>query len=90
MARHELNTDHDVFQLQVDGIKNCEIRLADRDFQVGDLLVLKETEFTGEQMKLQDYPLVYTGRTWEVEVVAMVHGEKYGLLPDHVLLLTKP
>lgn len=90
MARHELKTDHDVFQLQVDGIKSCEIRLADRDFQVGDLLVLKETEFTGEQMKLQDYPLVYTGRTWEVEVVAMVHGEKYGLLPGHVLLLTKP
>lgn len=90
MAIHELKTDRDVFQLQVDGIKHCEIRRADRDFQVGDLLVLKETEFTGEQMRQNDWPCVYTGRTWEVEVVAMVHGEKYGILPDHVLLLTKP
>lgn len=87
--RHALKTDPDVFQLTLDGLKPFEIRKADRDYQVGDLLVLKETYFSAQQMKNEGMPLAYTGRTYECEVVAMINGEQYGLLPGYVLLLTK-
>lgn len=89
MAKHDLKCDPDVFQLTVDGLKPFEIRKADRLYQVGDLLVLKETIFSAKEMALENMPLGYTGRTYECEVVALINGEQYGILPDHVLLLTK-
>ena len=85
---HELKTDPDLFELTIAGLKPFEIRKLDRDFQVGDMLRLKETCFSAEQMS-SGMPLAYSGRTHDSEVIAMVHGKKYGILPDHVLLLTK-
>ena len=61
---HELKTDPEVYQAVIDGRKTFEIRKMDRDFRVGDTLLLCETEHTGEQMRAPENPapLAYTGR----------------------------
>lgn len=80
---HVLKTDHVVFQDVLDGNKTFEIRFNDRGYQVGDLVVLKETEFTGEQMK-SGQPLVYTGREIQKRISYVLSG--YGLHEGWVIL----
>ena len=80
---HVLKTDHVVFQDVLDGNKTFEIRFNDRDYQVGDLVILKETEFTGEQMK-SGQPLVYTGREMQKRISYVLSG--YGLHEGWVIL----
>lgn len=46
---HELKTEMAYFQAVRDGRKLFEIRLNDRNFKVGDLLILRE-DGTGEQL----------------------------------------
>ena len=80
---HVLKTDPAVFQDVLDGSKTFEIRFNDRGYQVGDLIVLKETKFTGQQMK-SGQPLVYTGREIQKRI-SYVLGD-YGLQDDWVIL----
>jgi hypothetical protein len=75
---HELKTDPEVFQAAWEGRKTFEIRLNDRDFQVGDSLYLLETQHTGEEMRA-GAPLIYTGRTQMKVVSHVLTG--YGLAP---------
>lgn len=77
-TEHELKTDSDVFGAVVRGDKLYEIRKDDRDFKVGDVLHLKETVHTGEEM-IQGAPLKYTGREAWVEVGHILRGPVYGL-----------
>ena len=80
---HVLKTDHVVFQDVLDVNKTFEIRFNDRGYQVGDLVILKETEFTGEQMK-SGQPLVYTGREIQKRISYVLSG--YGLHEGWVIL----
>lgn len=73
---HVLKTDPAVFQDVLDGKKTFEIRFNDRGYQVGDLVVLKETKFTGQQMKSGE-PLIYTGREIQKRISYVLSG--YGL-----------
>lgn len=59
MKAVELKTDPQVFQDVLDGIKTFEIRFNDRDFKVGDEILLKETQFTGVQMKSDEPDLQF-------------------------------
>ena len=80
---HMLKTDPAVFQDVLDGSKTFEIRFNDRGYQVDDLIVLKETKFTGLQMK-SGQPLVYTGREIQKRISYVLSG--YGLQEDWVIL----
>jgi len=81
MKCHELKTDHEVFQATLEGRKPWEIRFDDRGFQIGDTLWLRETESTGEDMRVLGRPLVYTGRFIHVRITYILQGPIYGL-PD--------
>ncbi len=77
IMKHKLKTDSEMFQLVAEGVKQYEIRWNDRDFLEGDMLVLKETVFTGEQMN-RGKPLEYTGKEITVQVRHKLQG-LYGL-----------
>jgi len=73
---HELKTDPEVFEAVIDGSLTHNIRLNDRGFAVGDLLHLRETAWTGQQMK-EGSELRYTGRVTLREISHILTG--YGL-----------
>jgi len=83
MNIHELKTDPIVFALTVTDVKRYEIRVNDRDFQLCDELHLKETEFSGEEMKAGK-PLIYTGRMAVRRIDHILSG--YGLTDGWVVL----
>jgi hypothetical protein len=82
----KLKKDPKVFQATVDGLKPYEIRLDDRGYEVGDVLNVLETQYTGEEMK-EGAPLIYTGREYTVEVTYILRG--YGLHKDWVIMSFK-
>lgn len=90
MKTHELKTDPDVFAAVADGTKTHEIRFNDRGFEVGDLLHLRETEFTGSQMHpgREGLPLIYTGRE-ELRTVSHIQTG-YGLADGWCILSFGP
>lgn len=75
---HELKTDPLPFDKVWTGSKNFEIRKNDRNYQLGDGLQLRETQFSGEEMA-DGSPLVYTGRQITCLVSYILHGPVYGL-----------
>jgi len=83
--QHELKTDSEVFEATYDGFKTYEIRLNDRDFKVGDELLLRETVSTGKQMK-EGAPLAYTGREYRCTVNHILFGPIYGVKEGWVIL----
>jgi hypothetical protein len=80
---HELKTDPAVFAAVAAGDKTHEIRFNDRDFQIGDVLHLRETVATDEAM-CAGAPLEYTGRHAMREVSHIQEG--YGLVDGWVIL----
>ena len=61
-VNHELKTDPDVFDEVARGEKTFEIRYNDRNFQIGDRLTLRRTDFTGEEMKAGKPPCLHGNR----------------------------
>ena len=86
--RHELKTDSIQFQHVWSGLKSFEIRLDDRNFDVKDTLLLKETTYTGKQM-LNGMPLYYTGREILVSVIHIMRGPVYGLADGWCIMSIK-
>lgn len=80
---HELKTDPEAFEAQRDGRKTSEIRKDDRGFRVGDEVLLRETVFSGEQMRA-GRPLLYTGR--ELRRIVTHIQTSFGLQPGHVVM----
>jgi len=98
---HELKTDPEVFQAVHGGGKNFEIRKNDRNFQVGDELWLKETVYTGAEMRPQHdggypgtvtpgKPLEYTGRMIARTVTYILNGPIYGLVDGWCIMSIAP
>lgn len=81
-----LKTDKEVFMQTVAGAKTFEIRFNDRNYSAGDLIMLKETKHTGEEMK-DGAPLVYTGNQCLVSATYILSG--YGLQDGWVIISTK-
>jgi hypothetical protein len=86
---HKLKTDPAVFQAVLDGRKRFEIRRDDRGYYVGDTLHLRETRYTGMEMRA-GAPLEYTGREAWVSVDYLLRGPVYGLADGWVVLSTSP
>lgn len=89
MRVHNLKTDPQIFDRTWQGVKNFEVRWNDRDFQVGDLLILEETKHTGHEMKERGFPLKYTGRSIVVKVTYLMKGPVYGLQNGWVIMAIK-
>ena len=90
MKVHELKTDPDMFYATRQGIKNFDLRQDDgRNFEVGDVLRLKETKYTGEEMK-EGSPLEYTKREFNVMVMYILRGPRYGLPEGWVIMGHRP
>ena len=88
MQMHQLKTDKDVFDQVWEGTKTFEIRKNDRDYQLGDLLILRETVYSGEQMSAGQ-PLFFTGRRIECAVTSLLLGPIYGLQDSWCIMSIK-
>lgn len=77
MKIHELKTAPKYFEEQLNGNKNFEVRLNDRDFQNDDILVLSEYE-EGK----------YTGRQIYVQISYILDCSEY-CKEDYVIMSTK-
>lgn len=86
---HDLKTDPEVFQSVLDGRKTFEIRFNNRDFKIGDKLLLLETLHTGIEMN-NGSPLIYTDRSFCCEVTYILHGPIYGLRTGWVIMSFTP
>ena len=76
MNVHELKTWPEYFQAIIDGIKPFEVRKNDRDYQVGDILLLREYD-----------PIIseYTARDILVEVTYIL--DKKPFAPDGYVIM---
>jgi hypothetical protein len=84
---HELKKDPEVFHASLQGNKPWEIRYNDRRYQVGDHLTVRETKFSGEDMK-KGKALIYTGRYLCLKVTYLLKG--YGLQDGWVIMSVEP
>ena len=76
MEKHELKILPKYFQAVWDGIKTFELRKDDRDYQRGDILVLREWD--GEE---------FTGSALCVKVTYILQdAEKYGLKDGFIIM----
>jgi hypothetical protein len=89
VMEHVLKTDSEVFRAVLSGDKTYEIRLNDRNFMIGHILHLVETEYTGEQMKKEGKPLKFTGRIFNCKVTHILRGPIYGLYDGWVIMSIK-
>jgi hypothetical protein len=76
---HELKSDPDCFAASIEGRKPFEVRVNDRNFNVGDTITLRETRWTAEAMAREGKPLVYTGRSLCREILYMLRGPRFGV-----------
>ena len=77
MQLHELKTDPELFDDAYYGERTFEVRFNDRNFQTRDILWLRRTQYTGEQMR-SGSPLIYCGRSITAIVISVSSGG-YGL-----------
>lgn len=76
MTMHELKVDAEIFLAIQDRTKEYEVRLNDRDFQLGDVLLLKEWD--GSR---------FTGAGFETGPIRhILEGGKYGIADGYVIL----
>jgi len=85
MIVHELKSDPINFQPDNLNTKKFEIRFDDREFLVGDKLILRETKYSSEEMKAGK-PLEYTGRTTHLYIKYILRGPCYGLMDGWVIM----
>lgn len=76
MKTHRLKTLSKYFKPVKDGFKMFELRKNDRDYQVGDILILDEVGEDGTTVL----------DTVKRKITYILEGGKYGLDPNYVIL----
>ncbi len=76
---HKLKTWPEFFEAMVEGRKTFEGRKNDRDFKVGDELILKEYD-----PELKNYG--YSGRFLHRRVSYILEGTQFGVMPGYVIM----
>ncbi len=82
-----LKLDPAPFQEALDGLKRFEIRLDDREYQCGDLLILCETDKPSAAL-LPGEDAVKTGRSTVRRVTSILRGPVWGLAKGWVVMST--
>ncbi|TLV02742.1 DUF3850 domain-containing protein [Dyadobacter luticola] len=77
MTTHYLKCLPEHFNRSASGLKNYEIRLNDRNFQIGDRIVLREYDLAENS---------YLGRELERKIEHILYGGQFGLDSEHVIL----
>lgn len=78
--RHDIKTIQPYFNDIWDGNKTAELRKNDRDYKVGDWIMMREwCPVTG----------AYSRRVILVEVTHIMSDEKFGLQPGYVMMSIK-
>jgi hypothetical protein len=80
---HELKADPDPFLDIYNDNKQVEIRLNDREYDVADYILLRQTLYSAEDMA-RDCELIYTGRILLLKIIHVQSG--YGLKEGYVAL----
>lgn len=83
---HELKTWSEHFEEVFMGRKTYEVRKNDRDFKVGDMLILQEGDLGGAGMSDYDLTFFPTGRTLARKVTHILHGGEFGIEKDYVVM----
>lgn len=81
MKTHKLKCWPEPFEAMLNGLKPFEIRRNDRDFKVGDVLIIQEWRPADEQ---------YTGRELLRDVVFMLDNPMFGIKKGFVVMAVKP
>ncbi len=84
---HELKSDPVSFVDIIKNEKGVELRLGDRDFNVYDYILLRQTKWGSVDMDREDIPLEYTGRHLLLKILHIQSG--YGLKEGYVALSFK-
>lgn len=81
---HQLKTDPEPFREVLDGHKTFELRFNDRNFQTGNIIILRQTRYSQAEMACGK-PLEYTGA--EVRKIAgYILREGYGLPSGYCII----
>lgn len=81
MKTHTLKCWPEPFEAMKDGRKPFEIRRNDRDYKVGDILLLQEWRPADEK---------FTGRELIREVVFILDNPRFGIKKGFVVMAVKP
>jgi hypothetical protein len=76
MKTHTLKTETEFFDAILTGLKSFEVRKNDRDYQVGDTLILVEVSYGNEP----------TGLKIARRITYILHGGQYGIDPAYCVL----
>lgn len=80
MKIHELKVSDEFEEDLFMGVKTFEIRLNDREFQVGDILILKIYNMVTMEYKYPPLDEFYYNVTY------ILTGEKWGLKPNYCIM----
>lgn len=80
MTEHKLKTWPDAFHAMWEGRKGFELRKADRDFQVGDVLLLQEWDANMRHK--------YTGAWMRARVTFILHAGIFPGLEDGFVIMS--
>lgn len=81
MSEHLLKTWPEYFRAVADGSKTFEIRVNDRDFAAGDILVLQEFDPKHGE---------YTGQELQRMVGFIIYGGQWGIADDMCVMSLLP